>query len=296
MKSTLSHIITTIILSVITAGNMIVYAQLTVQGENANGQVYQYFYWHYPSYRIIDSVQLCVDYISDFAVDTAKGIRVKETSLLEIGKSRSKFLHRQKFTADSLHRIGSSLQRETIHLDENVAYPLTFFEAIFQNYPEGKLTCTGKVITQDLIYEEDMPVFDWSISDSTRTILGLTCFKATCRFRGRDYTAWFAPDIPAMTGPWKFSGLPGLILEVYDSRREYTFAAKRMYRTQDPIILPDLEYLKTTREKYRQAHKLLITNYKQAAAIYMVNTRWQIVDDGKPSKVSVMKYAFIEKD
>lgn len=296
MKNCLVYIFFTTILSVLSAGNMVASAQLTVQGKNTNGEEYQYFYWNYPSYAILDSVQLRVDYISDFAVDTTEGIRVRDTSLLEIGKSKSKFLHRQKFIADSLHRIGSGLARQTKHLLENVAYPMTFFEVIFQNYPDGKLTCTGRVITQDLKYEEDMPIFDWSISDSTRTILGLTCFKATCRFRGRDWTAWFAPDIPAMTGPWKFSGLPGLILDAYDSRREYTFTAERMYRTHDPIILPTLEYLKTTRDKYYQAQKLMLTNYRQAASIYMVNTRWQLVDDGKPSTTHPMKYAFIEKN
>lgn len=193
LNNSYTRIVTTIILSVISTGNMIAFAQLSVQGKNENGQSYQYFYWNYPSYSIIDSVQLCVDYISDFAVDTTEGIRVRETSLLEIGKSTSKFLHRQKFIADSLHRIGYGLARQTDHLFEDVAYPLTFFEAVFQNYPEGRLTCAGKIITQDFIYEEDMPTFDWSISDSTRTILGLTCFKATCRFRGRDWTVWFAP-------------------------------------------------------------------------------------------------------
>lgn len=296
LNNSYTRIATTIILSVISTGNMIAFAQLSVQGKNENGQSYQYFYWNYPSYSIIDSVQLCVDNISDFAVDTTEGIRVRETSLLEIGKSTSKFLHRQKFIADSLHRIGYGLARQTDHLFEDVAYPQTFFEAVFQNYPEGRLTCAGKIITQDLIYEEDMPTFDWSISDSTRTILGLTCFKATCRFRGRDWTVWFAPDIPAMTGPWKFSGLPGLILDAYDSRREYTFTAERMYRTKEPIILPTLEYLKTTRDKYYQAQKLMLTNYRQAASIYMASTRWQLVDDGKPSPTTAMKYDFIEKE
>lgn len=296
MKNKITRIFFIAVLSVISASNMIAYAQLSVQGKNANGEEYQYFYWYYSSYSILDSVQLRVDYISDFAVDTIQGTRVKEVSLLDVGKTTSKFFHRQKFIADSLRKTGATLNRQTDHLFENVAYPLTFFETIYKNYPDGKITCTGRVMTQDFRYEEDMPIFDWSISDSTRIILGFTCFKATCSFRGRDYTAWFSPEIPAMTGPWKFSGLPGLILEAYDSHKEYIFTAERIYRTYDSIDFPDMEYVKTTRDKYTQAKKIFNTNIRQAGRLFMANTGWQIVDDGKPDAVSEMKYSFIEKD
>lgn len=47
--------------------------------------------------------------------------------------------------------------------------------------------------------------------------------KATCTFRGREYTAWFCVDIPISNGPWKFGGLPGLILKVYDKDHLFVF-------------------------------------------------------------------------
>lgn len=109
MKNKITRIFFIAVLSVISASNMIAYAQLSVQGKNANGEEYQYFYWYYSSYSILDSVQLRVDYISDFAVDTIQGTRVKEVSLLDVGKTTSKFFHRQKFIADSLRKIGSTL-------------------------------------------------------------------------------------------------------------------------------------------------------------------------------------------
>ncbi|WP_421919140.1 GLPGLI family protein [Marinifilum sp.] len=65
------------------------------------------------------------------------------------------------------------------------------------------------------LLKEPLNLFEWRPSVDTKTILGYTCHKATCSFRGREYVAWFTRDIPFKAAPWKFHGLPGAILEVY---------------------------------------------------------------------------------
>ena len=54
----------------------------------------------------------------------------------------------------------------------------------------------------------------WTLTDEHKDVLGYSCQKATARFRGRDYTAWVATDIPISNGPWLLGGAPGLILEL----------------------------------------------------------------------------------
>jgi len=65
----------------------------------------------------------------------------------------------------------------------------------------------------------------WNLSKEQQTILGHRCQKALCRFRGCDFVAWFATDIPIKGGPWKFGGLPGCILKVYDTQKIYVWEA-----------------------------------------------------------------------
>lgn len=40
---------------------------------------------------------------------------------------------------------------------------------------------------------------------------------------GRQWIAWFTSEIPLSEGPYKFGGLPGLILEVADSEGDYRY-------------------------------------------------------------------------
>lgn len=74
--------------------------------------------------------------------------------------------------------------------------------------------------------EEQTGSIQWQLHNEYREVGKFRCQRATCRFRGRDYTAWFSTEIPVSYGPWKLNGLPGLILEAYDSKQEVLFTAK----------------------------------------------------------------------
>ena len=84
-------------------------------------------------------------------------------------------------------------------------------------------------------YTEAVPKQEWKLTNETQTIIEYKCQKATCRFRGRDFIAWFAPSIPVKRGPWKFGGLPGLILKVQDKDGLYTFEAIGIETRPHPI-------------------------------------------------------------
>ncbi len=81
---------------------------------------------------------------------------------------------------------------------------------------------------QELMVKDPDLHFKWHLSTETKKVGRFLCQKATTHFRGRDYTAWFAPQIPVTFGPWKFRGLSGLILEVYDKDRVLHIVAKNI--------------------------------------------------------------------
>lgn len=115
-------------------------------------------------------------------------------------------------------------------------------------------------------FTEPCPPQQWTLHNETMTILEHRCQKATCHWRGRDYVAWFAPDIPVKRGPWRFNGLPGLILKLYDTNHFYIFEAVSLKNVNEPMMLYDFNYRKTTRQRVRKLQKVLQVNYWKATA------------------------------
>lgn len=71
-----------------------------------------------------------------------------------------------------------------------------------------------RVIMKPFLVKDTMNIFKWKLHPEKKTLLGYDCQKATVSYRGSNYTAYFTSEIPIQTGPWKFYGLPGLILQV----------------------------------------------------------------------------------
>lgn len=66
-------------------------------------------------------------------------------------------------------------------------------------------------------------IINWNILPETKTIEGFKVQKATTTFSGRNWTAWFTNDIQLQDGPYKFCGLPGLILNIEDEKGDHIF-------------------------------------------------------------------------
>ena len=88
---------------------------------------------------------------------------------------------------------------------------------------ENKIARKEPLVFNKYLITDALPPMDWKISGDTATFGGLHCQKATTHFKGRDYTAWFCPDMPLHVGPWKLNGLPGMIVQAYDRKKEVVF-------------------------------------------------------------------------
>ena len=135
---------------------------------------------------------------------------------------------------------------------------------------------------------------NWQIQPETKEILGFSCQKADCEFRGRKYEAWFTPEIPIDNGPWKFAGLPGLIVAVADTAGLYQFELTGINRSERPIYFGYYsrpKYVKTDRKTFLNAcWKYHSDSDGQTKAVSSVDFSFL---DSKPVK---LKYDQMETD
>ncbi|MBR8703955.1 GLPGLI family protein [Porphyromonas levii] len=181
--------------------------------------------------------------------------------VLRMGRTASIWVSPLKLWADSL-RVNNFNLHEQLYYEQNpigsTEYkPLGGFEReyLFKNMPTGQNTVYQGFDLGQWIYSEEIETQSWSYLDSISVILGYECYLAECVFRGRRWYAWYTLDIPIPDGPWKLGGLPGLILDAYDSKQHYRFTAKGMtskglgdvgiyiYKVNSPKMLTREEYL-----------------------------------------------------
>lgn len=136
--------------------------------------------------------------------------------------------------------------------------------------------------------KQEKPILNWEITDVEKLIGGYKCIKALTSYKGREYTAWYSPSIPASYGPWKLSGLPGLILEAYDTKKEIFFSLKEIKKNFNPIIVD------VTKEEF-----ISLREFYQRMVDYPFETLSKIQSKaakGSTIVISNIKYNFVEKD
>lgn len=213
-------------------------------------------------YSVIDTARYEVLYELKFLRDSTKeNVILTNHLVLLVGNTYSKF-----FNAKYIYKnpnIEKPL-RDARYNFEGAGLAAT---EVYKNKQEEKITVTVKLAGTDINhahkYTEKIPIHHWQLLNKRKRILGYDCQSAKLSYLGRTYTAWFAPTIPLNEGPWKFWGLPGLILEVADTRDNYVFRTIGIKKLSTPkeIVSYTTNYTITTREKLNKHIKNLHKNY-----------------------------------
>jgi GLPGLI family protein len=181
---------------------------------------------------------------------TDKTIRT-ELLRLQLGSQLSRFESKAQLFMDSVVTTASaSAQRmqgtgEVPSINLN-GLPIRQFKAslkgVIYKVPTAKQVLVYERIgTARYVYQEQPGLFTWVITPATATIAGYACQRATTTFGGRTWEAWFAREIPVADGPYKFYGLPGLIVKVGDGHGQYVFELLKLTKlaVPMPITLPE---------------------------------------------------------
>lgn len=88
-------------------------------------------------------------------------------------------------------------------------------EIYYKSSLQDTILMKSNIGDQSYWIKDTLPALVWDTNyTDTKIIQNYKCKKATTIFRGSSIIAYYTLDIPYPFGPFKFGGLPGLILEI----------------------------------------------------------------------------------
>ncbi|MFC0344659.1 GLPGLI family protein [Epilithonimonas hispanica] len=151
-------------------------------------------------------------YHISFKADSLSNDYTKKVSVLDIEKNRVKFFPEDFLIKDSI-RIKTG----------NYNYSYENFDYQLIRYNNSGVNINYATIVPLYYSYTTNDNQDWKIVNETKEVNGLQLQKATTFFGGRHWEAWFSLSFPFQEGPYKFRGLPGLIVELKDDKNQFIF-------------------------------------------------------------------------
>lgn len=142
-----------------------------------------------------------------------------EMMLLDIDGNGSTYYSRSKFVSDSIMK--ADFEKQIASRSNNISIKRTEGSgdvkySVRKEYPSYRVLLSEQIsMDRYRIVEDEVP--QWKILPETQQIGPYKTQKAAADFGGRSWTAWFSADLPFQDGPYKFYGLPGLIVKIEDA-------------------------------------------------------------------------------
>lgn len=180
---------------------------------------------------------------------------VSQNTFLNIEKDHSTFFSEAPYLADSImtsdEKLGKKINFKTL--------PNNFLSChIRKNLSSKEVTYYSDEFGEHEFKYSEEPKLLWKISKESKEIMGFKVYLAKTRYAGRNYEAYYTPEIPIQDGPYKFFGLPGLILEIFDEKKDHHFLAvgiSHEKRISIDALIAQKKYIVTTRPKFIEMRK-----------------------------------------
>lgn len=175
-------------------------------------------------------------FIIEYNISDEFSLMKSSKGKLYVSDSKSLFVNQTKIYDTNtlkLNEAGTEIIGDTIDKEYEV---LKDFDTKYI-YSESIIKYQKGVTQKDFLN-----IFNWEYLNQEKKILGYQCKAAKTKYRGREYIAFYTDEIKIKDGPWKFNGLDGLILEVFEINGRISFNATNVNLLNEKIpIKPNLD-------------------------------------------------------
>lgn len=214
-----------------------------------------------------------------FYPDSTSNVSKRELFFLFINAERSLFKSQNRYLQDSAiaaasdganrQNLASFLQQHRTDFDFNIV-----------KHGCNSIHTIDRVYHDYFSYAEAARHLQWTLTQDTTRVAGYPVQRATTEFGGRKWEAWFTEAVPVSEGPYKFCGLPGLIIRLTDSKRQYDFVLNglKQSRREMPDATPS-KFVKTDKRTFfrkREAYRANPIGIAEQSGVVFTSGRSEI--------------------
>lgn len=188
-----------------------------------------------------------------------------ESLYLFTGENQSLFVNHNIAYEEEIEKELDKMRRRggTVSYDKAGQIRSYFPYQYYKNLDKQEVLVLRSLGLDKVAYLEHRVPLKWTILEQeAEEFLGYSVQAATTDFAGRSYTAWFTTDIPIPDGPHVFHGLPGLIVDVYDTDKHFRFQLEGVEKPEEETIWKIPEYKSI--ENVKEYNRLYANDRKQA--------------------------------
>lgn len=213
-------------------------------------------------------------YEYSFVQDSLRPSKVKSERMnLYLLKDKSVFISQKSVKRDSIYENeGNELKipASGIISAKDLAYipkPEIRY-SVTKNKKEQQNIIKSHINSFDYEFSQAFDEFQWELKTDTLSVLGYLAHKAEVEIYGRKFTAWFTSEIPISDGPYKFQGLPGLIVKLNDSENYFNFELVGFQKIKDYKVWNEDSQKSKTIKTSEKEYRALIQKYQKDPMAY----------------------------
>jgi GLPGLI family protein len=151
-----------------------------------------------------------------------------------------------------------------------------------------------------LHYEESIPDVPWELLEGETEVNGIASRRARATLYGREWVVSYAPEIPFAIGPWKLTGLPGLVTEACttDSLYHFTLVSFGPTRSEDqPVSRVQSKSKKRSKKEVLDAlYRCEVDNRAWLKKLYPVSSQTEATpEELRQNALRRKNYQYIEQ-
>jgi GLPGLI family protein len=194
---------------------------------------------------------------------------IDEMMLLDVDSKGSSYYSHKRFIFDST--MVANIEKQirgggALNFQGGGGRPGTVSYKVTKSYPDFKTYLFTQISSDKYKVKEDQKP-EWKILAEKQKIGDYNAQKAMTSYGGREWIAWFSTEIPIQDGPYKFYGLPGLIVKLEDTTGTHVMTLVGNKKVKAPaetkevqegdikISFGGLEEIEITKDKYRKLWK-----------------------------------------